>query len=214
MKIVKDLGVTTLSGKYATPRRYVEAECPFCDSVVTVRKEHIKTMKSCKLCVSVIASQKAKEKAEEKLAEGKQTCTKCKQEKSLSYFHKDSSKESGYRSVCKTCRFSLEKESNKLYRQSEEGKIANSNKKGRRMSRIKSTCDNTVTPESLKQLKEEQDSKCAYCSSDLNFAVARSVHLDHVIPLALGGPHSMHNVVWSCAKCNLKKGAKTIVVAT
>jgi 5-methylcytosine-specific restriction endonuclease McrA len=36
------------------------------------------------------------------------------------------------------------------------------------------------------------------------------LHLDHVIPLSRGGPHTPDNVAWACATCNLRKGAKTL----
>ena len=42
---------------------------------------------------------------------------------------------------------------------------------------------------------------CAYCS-------APHEHMDHAMPRALGGLHTISNVVPSCASCNLRKGAK------
>lgn len=41
---------------------------------------------------------------------------------------------------------------------------------------------------------------CCYCWG-------RASHLDHVIPLKLGGPDAAHNIVPACAGCNLRKGA-------
>lgn len=46
---------------------------------------------------------------------------------------------------------------------------------------------------------------CYYCS------VAHSIcelHIDHVIPLAKGGKHSLENLATSCADCNFSKNAK------
>ena len=210
MKILKELGITTLNGRYNRPRNCCEVECPICGTPFTVRKDHLKTISSCKSCVAAINSAKATAAANTKLDEGKQVCTNCNTEKLLTEYHKDSSKASGYRGVCKDCRYTLEKEGNKLYRKSEAGKIANANKKGRRMSRIKSTCDNTITTDNLKTLKEAQDNKCAYCGIKLDFTVPRNVHLDHVIPLSKDGAHTIENVVWSCASCNLSKSDKII----
>jgi 5-methylcytosine-specific restriction endonuclease McrA len=45
---------------------------------------------------------------------------------------------------------------------------------------------------------------CFYCG-------AGSEHLDHVIPIAKGGRHSIGNLVQSCQTCNLSKNAKTIM---
>jgi 5-methylcytosine-specific restriction endonuclease McrA len=45
---------------------------------------------------------------------------------------------------------------------------------------------------------------CFYCGQT-------SQHLDHVIPIAKGGRHSIGNLVPSCQSCNLSKNAKTIM---
>lgn len=45
---------------------------------------------------------------------------------------------------------------------------------------------------------------CFYCGG-------KSEHLDHVIPIAKGGRHSIGNLVQSCQACNLSKNAKTIM---
>jgi 5-methylcytosine-specific restriction endonuclease McrA len=45
---------------------------------------------------------------------------------------------------------------------------------------------------------------CFYCGSQAS-------HLDHVVPLALGGRHSLGNLVASCVKCNTSKNKKTIM---
>ena len=62
----------------------------------------------------------------------------------------------------------------------------------------------------LNQLIEKQNYKCFYCDSFLDFSIKQSVHLDHVKPFCKGGKHTLTNVVWACAKCNLKKGGKII----
>jgi 5-methylcytosine-specific restriction endonuclease McrA len=43
---------------------------------------------------------------------------------------------------------------------------------------------------------------CAYCDRLWE-------HQDHVVPLARGGKHALSNLVPACAKCNLRKSAKT-----
>lgn len=74
----------------------------------------------------------------------------------------------------------------------------------------KSTSDGTITYESLEKLKIDQDNKCKYCNNALDFKTKRAVHLDHIIPLSKHGVHSITNVAWSCASCNLKKSANII----
>jgi hypothetical protein len=46
---------------------------------------------------------------------------------------------------------------------------------------------------------------CAYCGG-------KSVHIDHVIPLAKGGVHGVGNLVGACGRCNLKKSSKFLSV--
>ena len=48
-------------------------------------------------------------------------------------------------------------------------------------------------------------SVCFYCGSN------KSIQIDHVIPLARGGRHSIGNLVAACAKCNNQKKARYIM---
>ena len=80
----------------------------------------------------------------------------------------------------------------------------------KRRFNISNTTDNSITLASLEELKEKQNYKCFYCNSFLDFSIKQSVHLDHVKPFCKGGKHTLTNVVWACAKCNLKKGGKII----
>lgn len=73
---------------------------------------------------------------------------------------------------------------------------------------ILSSSDNTVTKKTLCKLKIAQDNLCAYCKVDLRGLPRSNVHLDHVIPLALKGKHTIGNIVFSCSTCNLHKGKK------
>ena len=54
-------------------------------------------------------------------------------------------------------------------------------------------------------LLSEQGGLCAGCFGDLS---QTGFHLDHVMPLALGGAHSDSNIQLLCPHCNLKKHAK------
>jgi len=78
----------------------------------------------------------------------------------------------------------------------------------KRRKQLTIEANGSVTKVSLNALLMDQDSKCFYCNCLLDFNIKRSVHLDHYIPLSKGGTHSIDNVVWSCASCNLTKGSK------
>lgn len=52
-----------------------------------------------------------------------------------------------------------------------------------------------------KDIAQIMSRNCYYCD-------APSSHLDHVLPLAKGGTHSIGNLVAACQRCNLSKGKK------
>lgn len=53
---------------------------------------------------------------------------------------------------------------------------------------------------------------CHICNQPIDLSLPRThslgLHLDHVIPLARGGEHSLSNVKPAHARCNLSKGSK------
>ena len=66
-----------------------------------------------------------------------------------------------------------------------------------------------ISPNIIKQLWDKQGGLCnnSFCKVDLVFEI-RMYHLDHIMPLALGGKHEDSNLQLLCARCNLSKGAK------
>lgn len=61
-----------------------------------------------------------------------------------------------------------------------------------------------ISPTIGAKLLSLQKGKCACCRTNLG----KSFHLDHVIPLALGGENIDSNIQLLCKTCNLKKHAK------
>lgn len=55
----------------------------------------------------------------------------------------------------------------------------------------------------------EHGMHCHICEQPI--AGLADLHFDHVIPLALGGPHHEDNIRPAHARCNLRKGAKLLV---
>lgn len=55
----------------------------------------------------------------------------------------------------------------------------------------------------VQKLLKLQKGRCAYCATALH-----KHHLDHIIPLALGGKNTDYNVQLLCPPCNMSKGAK------
>lgn len=108
---------------------------------------------------------------------------------------------------------------NRLYNQENKEKISARNKsyyeshkedflfKAReRKKKIKETKDGTITKEALDCMYEQQFHKCDYCGANLD---ELGKHLDHILPLAKDGTHTLSNVHWVCPRCNLSKNDQT-----
>lgn len=62
-----------------------------------------------------------------------------------------------------------------------------------------------VSPDIYQRLRVLQKGACAVCRAKL---AVTSEHLDHIMPLALGGLHADNNLQLLCPPCNLSKNAK------
>ena len=56
--------------------------------------------------------------------------------------------------------------------------------------RLRKPWDETVTEKSVKQLRKKQSNQCIYCKKSLD----NSYHMDHIVPLKLGGPSTLSNL--------------------
>lgn len=61
-----------------------------------------------------------------------------------------------------------------------------------------------VTVNDVLSILESQDYKCVYCKTD----ISKYHELDHIMPLSLGGEHSIENVQCTCKRCNVRKSGK------
>jgi 5-methylcytosine-specific restriction endonuclease McrA len=61
------------------------------------------------------------------------------------------------------------------------------------------------TAKDIAAISEMQGHKCAYCR--ISFRKAKR-HVDHILPIALGGANDRSNLQLLCAPCNLSKQAK------
>jgi len=102
------------------------------------------------------------------------------------------------------------------YRMAHPEKVAEAKRKWRaehperraatRRNRRARECGNggTHTAADVRAQYERQKGRCYWCGQKLG----RNYHVDHVIPIALGGSNGPENLVIACAKCNASKGAK------
>ena len=51
-------------------------------------------------------------------------------------------------------------------------------------------------------LSHRQAGRCAICG----FPLSAQMHVDHIIPRAIGGRNAVSNLQLVCARCNTKKG--------
>ncbi len=101
----------------------------------------------------------------------------------------------------------------KTYSLTERGKMVklNSHHKRRELKLIASDGTLPIQPQNnmqtknLKEMLEAQNYKCNFCKCEIHHGLG-NIHLDHIIPLSKGGKHSVDNVQWLCATCNMKKG--------
>lgn len=61
-----------------------------------------------------------------------------------------------------------------------------------------------VTDRDIARLLERWRYRCAYCGTQTR------LHLDHVVPLARGGRHSIGNLLPACQACNQSKNARLL----
>lgn len=74
----------------------------------------------------------------------------------------------------------------------------------RRRARECSSLENH-TDKDIDRILKQQSGKCANC----RIPTKNEYHVDHVMPLALGGDNSSKNIQILCPSCNLRKAAKS-----
>lgn len=141
------------------------------------------------------------------------TCTKCGHEKSLNDFHKNKSFKDGLNYWCKVCmtisnrkRYLSKRES--LIQYSKDWNNAHLDRRlelsRNRRAKIRKS-GGKITSVEWASLLERYNYTCLKCKrSDVKLT------LDHVIPLSLGGTHTIDNAQPLCSSCNSSKKAKYI----
>lgn len=98
-------------------------------------------------------------------------------------------------------------------RRTESGKAAQALRRYRKMNpekvrefaiRRKNRILKKLPAGTIKKIGEAQRWKCAICC----ISVKNGYHVDHIMPLKLGGQHEPFNIQILCQKCNVRKNAK------
>ncbi|MEU5673129.1 HNH endonuclease signature motif containing protein [Micromonospora sp. NPDC047762] len=74
----------------------------------------------------------------------------------------------------------------------------------RRRSALAREKANLITERDLARLLARQGGLCAYCR------LAAPTSIDHIVPLKLGGRHSIGNLAWACGSCNSSKSDRLL----
>lgn len=154
-------------------------------------------------------------------------CTTCRIERAKSEFSKHAGKKDGIRSQCKDCvreyrkantvkiseywREYYKENTEKISGRGREYRQENAEKcaaKGRSRRARKRNADGCNTASDIRMILEGQRGLCANCKTKLFKSGAKKYHVDHIIPLALGGSNWPSNLQCLCPPCNLSKGAK------
>lgn len=102
------------------------------------------------------------------------------------------------------------READRAYRQANQDKIREREKanpeKGRRAMHRRRARMSAVVPQRW-QIHDIVPFCCYWCGANLR-AYGAASHVDHVMPISLGGPAVPSNEVATCASCNLRKQAK------
>lgn len=91
--------------------------------------------------------------------------------------------------------------STKVWKKNNRDKTSNYHRTRRARKR---NTEGSHTAADIQQLLVLQKSKCAVCHT----SIKNSYHVDHVIPLALGGTNDKGNLQLLCPHCNLSKSAQ------
>lgn len=121
--------------------------------------------------------------------------------KHLEYYHNDPERYRARRRRRYQAEPEQERTRNRRYKR--ENPAANVARENRRRAR-KRNAPGVHTAEDVQRLYEAQHWVCAACPA----ALADGYHVDHIMPLALGGSNGPENLQLLCPPCNLSKGAK------
>ena len=67
----------------------------------------------------------------------------------------------------------------------------------------------TISQEQRRRIREHQGNLCMYCGVALLRLNVSQRHIDHKVPVELGGPDEEDNMQALCGRCNSRKGVQT-----
>lgn len=89
-----------------------------------------------------------------------------------------------------------------LLRDAERRSASDAVSKSRRRARVHAAPRNDLTRAEWEIIKAHYGHRCVYCGRKM-----QRLTMDHILPLAKGGSHTLSNVVPACRSCNARKNA-------
>lgn len=146
--------------------------------------------KTRKYCCS--PSKRSEAEVKEDISLGSKVCSSCGERKPFKLFSPNSRSQDGRQTTCKKCR---------------RAKVGSGEWAGGRIGRrevIAARSDGSLTT----QVVAEMFAKAKTCSCCTGTMSRNDKVMDHIIPLKLGGEHSVQNTMVLCRWCNSTKAAK------
>ncbi len=136
-------------------------------------------------------------------------CFRCEKLRPRSMFSPDRARKDGLHFYCKPCIAELQRlrgKQEKVRERDRAWKRAHPYYGKARQAKRRSKVGGTWTIADIMRLLELQRHKCAhtFCRASLK----GGYHIDHIMPLALGGSNAPSNLQLLCAPCNLSKSAR------
>lgn len=143
-------------------------------------------------------------------------CTKCNRILSTDMFQKNASQYDGLRQHCSECRIKSERDyynankdlfrlKRKEFREKNLDLVRLYSRIGEQKRRaLMNGIISTLTKDEWSALLEVCDNKCLCCGRD------EKITMDHIIPVSMGGTHTIDNIQPLCSSCNSTKHTQAI----
>lgn len=96
-----------------------------------------------------------------------------------------------------------DRETRKIWRKNNPGKIRANNAKRRGL--LKVATPEPFTKEDVDNLRIRQNENCFYCGIKMTAEGRLKETIDHIVPVSKGGTHTAANIVLGCWECNMSK---------
>jgi 5-methylcytosine-specific restriction endonuclease McrA len=148
-------------------------------------------------------------------------CSRCQEEKSIEDYHRDRDKPDGHCAMCKTCRCASTRDwrinnPERAHAWAHDNREALLASKARYRKRYREDINARMRDrhyktkfgkdvDTLDYIEVLRHDPCAYCSAP------PQSHIDHIVPVSLGGASDWVNLTAACRSCNTSKSNKSLL---